>query len=49
MVTDTFGDITANSIMGSRPYQLGQIQVSQWGVNGEAQVLGYFYFISLGC
>lgn len=48
IVNDTFGDTTANSVMGSRPYQLGQIQVSQWGVNGEAQVLGYFYFISLG-
>lgn len=35
--------------MGSRPYGLQQIQVSQFSnISGNPETIGYFYFLSIG-
>ncbi len=48
IISDTFGDIS-NSVMGSRPYGLQQIQVSQFSnISGNPETIGYFYFLSIG-
>ena len=50
IVSDTWADSDAwNSVMGARPYELQQIQVSQFNpTTGNAENPGYFYFLSIG-
>lgn len=48
IISDTFGDV-ANSVMGSRPFELGKIQVSQFSnISGSVESIGFFYFLSMG-
>lgn len=50
IISDTCADSDGtNSVMGSRPYELQYIQVSQFSnASGKVEIPGYFYFISLG-
>ena len=50
IVSDTYADTNGtNSIMGSRPYELQNIQISQFSnISGKVEIPGYFYFLSIG-
>ena len=50
IVSDTYADTNGkNSVMGSQPYNLQNIKISQFSnISGTTEIPGYFYFLSIG-